>query len=187
MLGAMQPWQNFYVIMGSGAAALIGIQFLVTTLLSSRPAPAVEEGIAAFGTPTVVHLSVIVLVSGIMTAPWPSTFGMWCSLCATSVAGLAYSCLVYFRARRQRVYEPLMEDWVWYVILPLLAYAALALTTVALRRSGNALFYVAASVLAILFIAIHNSWDTVTHIVVTMPVADASSQAASSTGQKPQS
>ena len=50
-------WENFYVIVGSAGAALIGIQFVVITLIADmRPRPPADS-IGAFGTPTVVHLA----------------------------------------------------------------------------------------------------------------------------------
>src|SRR5690348_7749139 len=61
--GLMTPfagWENFYVIVGSSAGALIGLQFVVITLLSGRPAgPGQQEAGAAFGTPTIVHFTMV--------------------------------------------------------------------------------------------------------------------------------
>ena len=67
---ALTAWQNFYVIIGSSAAALTGLQFVVIVLgagtnwIPSLPAT------RAFGTPTVVHFCAVLLVSAILTAPW---------------------------------------------------------------------------------------------------------------------
>jgi hypothetical protein len=33
----MSGWENFYVIVGSSAGALIGLQFVVMTLIATRP------------------------------------------------------------------------------------------------------------------------------------------------------
>ena len=33
----LAAWQNFYVIMGSSAGALIGLQFVVLSLVASKP------------------------------------------------------------------------------------------------------------------------------------------------------
>jgi hypothetical protein len=53
----LSRWENYYVIVGSAAAALIGIQFVVITLIGSLQQRTSAESIRAFGTPTVVHLS----------------------------------------------------------------------------------------------------------------------------------
>lgn len=70
-ISAFAGWENFYVIVGSSAGALIGLQFVVLTLISSRPimrGDAQQAG-DAFATPSVVHFAVVLLLSAIMSAP----------------------------------------------------------------------------------------------------------------------
>src|ERR1051325_10286164 len=72
---ALSGWANFYVIVGSAAGALIGLQFVVLSLISSRPMAqdahedAAEAG-DAFSTPTIVHFGAVLGLSGILSAPW---------------------------------------------------------------------------------------------------------------------
>jgi|SRR5947209_11228119 len=163
----LAAWQNYYVIVGSAAAALIGIQFVVITLIAyiRRPAPA--ETVSAFGTPTVVHLAVALLISAVMSAPWSSLMPITVAVATCGLGGLAYGATVIVRARRQTDYQPVWEDWAWYLILPFTAYAALAVSAVFLSTNTElALFVIAGSALGVLLIAIHNAWDTITHIVV---------------------
>ena len=63
-------WENFYLIVGSGAGALIGIMFVVATLMAGFDTPPrVEQGIRVYITPTVFHFSVILVVSAISVVP----------------------------------------------------------------------------------------------------------------------
>ena len=62
----MSEWESFYVIVGSSGGALIGLQFVVITLIADRRALATRDSLSAFGTPTVVHLTVALIVSAIM-------------------------------------------------------------------------------------------------------------------------
>ena len=55
----LAPWQSFYVIVGSSAAALIGVQFVVMALIANRRTRATAEAIRAFATPNVVHLGAV--------------------------------------------------------------------------------------------------------------------------------
>lgn len=69
--GTLAGWANFYLITGTAAAALTGLQFVVQTLLSTdalRPVTSgdPEGGISAFGTPTVVHFSFALVVSAVL-------------------------------------------------------------------------------------------------------------------------
>jgi hypothetical protein len=60
-------WDNFYVIVGSSAAALTGLQFVVIAL--GAEARAIRgQTIGAFGTPTIVHFCAVLLVSAILSA-----------------------------------------------------------------------------------------------------------------------
>jgi len=78
---------------------------------------------------------------------------------------VTYAVIVVRRARRQTDYQPVLEDWLWYVVFPLVSYAVLVV--MALLLLGNpALFGIGAVTVLLLFIGIHNAWDTVTYIAV---------------------
>jgi hypothetical protein len=161
-------WESFYVIVGSSGGALIGLQFVVITLLADRQDLAKIGTLRAFGTPTVVHFVGALIVSAIMSAPWPSRVPLSAALGICGLCGLVYGAVTVQRARRQTDYMPVLEDWLWYTVLPCVSYAALTTAAVLLRTSPQpALFMSAASALALLLIGIHNAWDSVTHIVVS--------------------
>ena len=64
-------WNNFYVIVGSSAGALIGLQFVVIALIAELPrAQANQQAGAAFSTPSVVHFGVVLFLSALIAAPW---------------------------------------------------------------------------------------------------------------------
>src|SRR5438128_8992274 len=70
-------------------------------------------------------------------------------------------------ARRQTSYAPDAEDWFWYAGLPLVGYAGLLAAAILLAWHPTAsLFVIATTSLLLLFIGIHNAWDTVTYIAV---------------------
>jgi len=174
---ALSMWESFYVIVGSSGGALIGLQFVVITLLESRRRLADSESVGAFATPTVMHFAAALIVSAIMSAPWPSLFPASIALTACGLAGLAYSAIVVRRARHQTTYEPVFEDWIWYAILPVAAYGALALSVVFFMREHSQieLFVVGAAALTLLVIGIHNAWDSITHIVTSTQRSDGAS------------
>ncbi len=164
----LSSWESFYVIVGSSGGALIGLQFVVITLIADRRNLADAGSISAFGTPTVVHFAGALLVSAIMSAPWPSLVPVSVALGICGLGGLAYGAFVIRRARRQTGYTPVWEDWLWYAVLPCVTYAALTVTAALLRTNPRvALFVIGAVALGLLLIGIHNAWDTVTHIVVS--------------------
>ena len=168
------PWGNFYVIVGSSAAALIGIQFVVIALVANMRTLATADSIRAFGTPTVVHLGEALVVSALMSAPWASFSRASIALAACGLGGLGYAVMTIHRACRQTDYKPVWEDWCWYALLPCSAYAALAVAAILLSTTTRAaLFVIGAAALGLLLIAIHNAWDAVTHVVAAGPHGDA--------------
>jgi hypothetical protein len=166
---ALSAWQSFYVMVGSSGAALIGIQFVVITLIANMRQSTTADAVSAFGTPTVVHLASALLVSAIMSVPWPSLFPTSIALAMCGLGGLAYSAIVIRRARRQTYYKPEWEDWLWYALLPCSIYTIITLAALFLRTTTLlAMFVIGAAALGLLLIGIHNAWDTVTHIVVKL-------------------
>jgi hypothetical protein len=170
-------WQTFYVIVGSSGAALTGLQFVVMALVaesrSRSSSVKIETGeptIAAFSTPTIVHFCAVLLISAIMTAPWHGLSSVAVALGACGTAGLIYGLMVLRLARRQKAYRPVFEDWLWHTVLPLIAHALLLISAFALRRyPARVLFVIGATALLLLFIGIHNAWDTVTYIATGGP------------------
>jgi hypothetical protein len=75
--------------------------------------------------------------------------------------------LVIRRARRQTGYAPVWEDWLWHAAFPVLAYAALLVAALKLdAHTAPSLFVIGAAAVLLLYIGIHNSWDTVTYLAV---------------------
>lgn len=169
----LAAWQNFYVIVGSSAGALIGLQFVVITLIADLPGTGVAQASSAFGTPTIVHLGTALLLSAVLSAPWPTISSTIGSVAVAwglvGLAGLVYSAIVVRRMRLQTAYHPVFEDWLFHVLLPFAAYAALAVSAYSARsHAGGALFGVGAAALLLLFIGIHNAWDSVTYHVFSV-------------------
>jgi len=160
-------WENFYVIVGSSAGALTGLQFVVIALASESRRRATSGQLDAFATPTIVHFSGALLISAILSAPWPSLSAVAALLAIVGIWGIAYTALVFMRARRVVGYEPVLEDWIWHVTLPFLAYILLLVGAfMLLSYSTAALFMIGTMAMLLVIIGIHNAWDSVTFIVV---------------------
>lgn len=168
-MSALAGWENFYVIVGSSAGALIGLQFVVMTLIATRPlGPGRSQGADAFATPTIVHFGTVLLVSAIACAPWQTFLGVAISYRILGLLGTLYELVVIRRMRTQNVYKPVLEDWVFHALLPFVAYATLAASTwLSAPHAVEMMFGIAGAALLLLFVGIHNAWDAVTyHIFV---------------------
>lgn len=166
----LAAWSDFYLITGSAAAALTGLQFVVQTLIASdsvRPNSGGDpEGtIDAFGTPTVVHFSLVLLLSAVLCAPWPTYEGLRETLGVMGSGSLVYAFIVMRRALRQKNYVPVLEDWLWHIVLPAVAYTAVITAAMLFHRGADgSLFVLAAATLLLLCAGIHNAWDTVAYV-----------------------
>src|SRR5258705_9918210 len=164
---ALDGWENFYVIVGSSAGALIGLQFVVITLIADMP---ITRGYAqasdAFSTPSVVHFGVVLLLSAMVSAPWNELAIVAVLWGLVGLSGLVYVVIVARRLRTQTAYKPVFEDRLFHVLLPFASYATLAASACAARSHPRpALFLVGAASLLLLFIGLHNAWDAITYHV----------------------
>lgn len=167
-MSPLAGWESFYVVIGSSAAALTGLQFVVMTLVAETRQSNTPETIDAFGTPTIVHFCVALLLSAILSAPWHVLWHVGIAISAIGLAGLVYAGITIRRARRQTGYRPVFEDWLWHAALPAVAYAVLLAAGAVLGRNETpALFTIGAVSLVLVFIGIHNAWDTVTYVAAT--------------------
>jgi F0F1-type ATP synthase assembly protein I len=162
----LRAWESYYVIVGSSAAALTGLMFVVITLVveSRRRSGGALD---AFATPTIVHFCIALLVAAVISSPWHSLTPVSLVIGLIGLATSVYVGIVTRRARRQKDYKPVLEDWIWHVSLPIAAYATyiIAASTMA-RHPEAALFGVGAATLLLVFIGIHNAWDTVTYLAL---------------------
>jgi len=166
-MSELTDWNSFYVIVGSSAGALIGLQFVVIALIAETPdARADAQAGAAFSTPSVVHFAVVLLLSAIISAPWHTIGAVGVIWGLVGLSGIVYAIIVARRMRLQTAYRPVFEDWLFHALLPLAAYVILAVSAyVAQSHARPALFLVAVATLLLLFIGIHNAWDAVTYHV----------------------
>ena len=88
-------------------------------------------------------------------------------LCIGREPALCHSIIVLRRARHLDDYKPVFEDWLWYAVFPFLAYAAIVVAAIMLGDDPvPALFIVGGASVLLVFIGIHNAWDTVSHVTI---------------------
>jgi hypothetical protein len=160
----LDTWQNFYVIVGTAAATLTGLMFVVITLLAQILTSSSRSHITVFTTSNVFHFGAVLTTAGILSAPWQALWPAGLLLGLAGLAGVTYMLIVLWLARHRLDYQPVLSDWLWYTVLPLVSYAALVIAAIVLpSQPVPALFVIAAVTMLLLFIGIHNAWDVVTY------------------------
>jgi hypothetical protein len=179
-LPPIEAWDNFYVIVGSSAAGLTGLTFVVIALGSDRGMVRLP-GLRTFLTPIVMHFGTALWMSALLCIPGHSALSL--ALC-TGVTGAvlsAYGSATTYRMYRGRAtYHPVLEDWIWNATLPLLCYLALlAAGALLLRQAAAALYLIGGAALTLLFVGIHNAWDLAVWMTVERPSVQAQHDAGS--------
>jgi hypothetical protein len=173
-MSELAEWDSFYVIIGSAAGALIGLQFVVMTLIADRPSQYASEAGGAFATPTIVHFTVTLVLSALVRVPWHAPAPLMWVIMGIGIGGAAYLVAVLLRMKRQRAYRPEFEDWLFHLLLPLAAYLTFVVAaTVISTHLRDGLLIVAGAVLLLLIVGIHNAWDAVSYHVLVQKRSDA--------------
>jgi hypothetical protein len=165
-------WSNFYVMTGSSAAALTGLMFVVITLVTARsqPSPTNRDGISTFSTPTVMDFAAVLIVSAILVAPWHSLVFPGVCVALIGLWGLGYIFGVMLRTKRFTQYRADLEDWIWYTVLPLVAFAVILGGAIALELAAvKGLFAIGGGLVLLILIGIRNAWDVVTFLAIAGP------------------
>jgi len=166
-LMGLGAWENFYVIVGSSAAALTGLTFIVITIAADHRrdnSPGVRlKGLRAFITPTVVYFGTALWLSALMTVPRQTPLSLSLCIGITGVLGIIYcGRVIYWMFAVSSDYKPFLSDWVWNAILPPTAFALLVVAGILGTAHAAWLLYAVGGVtLLLLFVGIHNAWDVV--------------------------
>ena len=178
-LPLLSNWQNFYMIMGTAAATLTGLMFVVTTLIAGidTHASILNAAVSAFNTPTVVHFGTVLMLAGVLSAPWQTFSSVSLLLGLLGLGMVLYSIIVLRRMRRVPQYQSTLEDWLWYMAFPLLANALLIVAALVLAKNPSlALYIVGSAMMLLLLVGIRNAWDMVTFLAVERAHSDNKSQ-----------
>ncbi len=156
----LAEWDYFYVIVGSAAAGLTGLTFVVISLAAESERVSLL-GLRTFVTPTIVHFCAVLALAAHLSAPHQTVMSLCIGLAVAGVAGIVY---VGFVAAAMRgvatLYVPVGEDWTWNALIPALAYLGLlAMAIVCWRDVEGGLHGVAVISVVLLFTGLHNAWD----------------------------
>jgi hypothetical protein len=157
---AFHAWHDFYVLIGTGAATLIGAMFVVASIGASFLTEQSEPQIRAFMTPTVLHLSAVLIGSGLTMVPSLDWLVLGLCIGAGGFAGFIYSgAAAVWIARREEV---LLVDRLWYGLIPTIGYAVIVAAAVLVGLGApRGIETFAVGLVLLLIVSIRNSWDLI--------------------------
>jgi hypothetical protein len=158
----LENWRDFYVMIGTASGAIVGASFIVASLASG-----VKErnlGMRGFISPTAVHLASVLVGSAILSVPKIPPLAVALLLGTGGLAGLSYGIIVITRIWSLKLG---MEDWCFYALLPVLAYAALlGASLMIVLKIDDPLYVLAAAFVLLLIVGIRNAWDMATFLIM---------------------
>lgn len=159
-----EGWGEFYLLAGSAAAVLIGLIFVVVTLMQDRPRSSVLNSSKLYMGPVVLNVSFVLVLSAAALVPRISPSGFAAVSGAISLWGLARGTLVTVGIRALTgADQPHWSDVWFYGVIPTLLYVLLVGATFAIWSEQLwACPGVAAVITGLLLVTIRNEWDLVT-------------------------
>jgi hypothetical protein len=162
---ALAGWHEFYGLIGTAAATLIGAMFVVVSIGSGFLTPERAAAVRVFLTPTVIHLAAVLFACALSLVPSLGTACFVGLIGGAGVAGLLHSGHILFvRIWRHNVDH---GDRIWYAALPFAGYAVmLAAAAASCWRPAAGLDLLAAALALLLAAGIRNSWDMIVFLVI---------------------
>lgn len=158
----LEAWRDFYVMIGTASGAIVGATFVVASLASGMKERTL--GIRGFVSPTAVHLGSVLIGSAIMAVPAITAIEIALLLGLGGFAGAIYGIVVATRIWSLNLD---IADRVFYVCLPIVAYAMMLGAAIMLvLQIDSPLHVLAASLVLLLIAGMRNAWDMASFMIL---------------------
>ena len=169
----IHAWHDFYVLVGTASATLVGLMFVAATIGAQVFTESNRAGMRAFLSPTVVHFSAALFICILAAIPSQTWQTLAALLAACSLAGIAYSARVWMQLFVRRRFDVDVIDRVFYALIPVLGYLLILVGVfLLLKESAVGLDLLAAALITLLLAVIRNAWDMTIWIVIRTPVSE---------------
>jgi hypothetical protein len=165
----LHSWHSFYTMIGSAAAALLGLMFVALSLAMNLVNSDNKQNFDTFTTPNIVYFVSVILVAGVMLVPTYTLTMFYAVTLIGTVLGLGLA--IYFVRRDAltalRLGNFTWEDWCWICVMPIVSYVLLMAAAIcfATGRWPAAFSILPAATLALLMTAIANTWGIVIFVI----------------------
>ncbi len=160
-----EGWDDYFVLLGTAAAGLIGLLFVVVTLTTNFDRSRALRAGGIYMTPIAVHFGAVLSISACTLVPRLTAQQLAGLIAVFVVLGFSASmrtCLGIADFRRNED-PPHWSDFWGYGAAPATAYLLLAAAAFGVwRRAEWAPYLMAAVLLVLLLVAIRNAWDLLT-------------------------
>lgn len=158
-----EGWENFFLMAGGAAAVLIGLIFVVISLMGDRPRSQVLDGSKIYMGPIVLGVSFVLALSAAALTPGIGRCAFAAITAVISIWGLVRGLMSTYKINQ---FTKVHWTDVWfYGVYPCAIYLVLGVVAIAFWRDWWWAHYgLAIAVIFELLLAIRNEWDLITWI-----------------------
>ncbi|HEY2707631.1 MAG TPA: hypothetical protein VGI95_06215 [Caulobacteraceae bacterium] len=160
-----EGWSDYFVLLGTAAAGLIGLLFVVVTLTGNFERSRALKAAGIYMTPIAVHFGAVLSISATTLVPHltpPQNGILIVVLALIGLAAATRTCLGIVDFHKG-VDPPHWSDFWGYGAAPALAYLLLCGVAAAIwAQTAWAVYALALLLLVLLLVAIRNAWDLIT-------------------------
>jgi hypothetical protein len=160
MFEPLQHWHEFYMLLGTGAAALVALQFVAASVGAGYLSFEQSAGTRTYMTPVIVYFSAVLFACAAGLIPWHTPASFAVALGIASVVGALYAAFVSVRVLRDGSGHIEFDDTICHGIVPPVAYAIGAASALMFQFGWpHAASALAVALLLLLAVNIRNAWD----------------------------
>ena len=166
---AVGPWQNFYILVGTASATLIGLLFISITFGSRLVTPESVAVARAFYDPVLTHFAQVLIVSCVMLMPTMTATIAGVALLVISAVRLFGMITIYRQtaAAAKRSNDIELSDWLSSIVIPGIAHLVQAASGIAFLADAQIAFTgLAAVALVVLINALYAAWEMIVWLAV---------------------
>jgi hypothetical protein len=154
----LEPWHEFYGLLGTAAAALVALLFVAASIGAGFLSTDRDSPTRIFTTPVVFHYTFVLFVSLIALVPIDTDRSLAIIIGISAAGALVYSIFILIRVLGRGL--PDIEDHIGYGASPPAGYAAtLAAAMFIWHHSVIGPPLLAGALIFLLLINIRNAWD----------------------------
>jgi len=159
-----EHWGEFYLLAGSAAAVLIGLIFIVVTLMQDRPRSTMLFGSKLYMGPVVLQMSFVLVLSAAALTPDITPRAMAAASAAVALWGLVrgVQSIIGISALKGEDSPHWTDVWFYGFIPTMLSLLLVAVAAGYWRGAEWAVNAMAVAITGVLLLAVRNEWDLVT-------------------------
>jgi len=156
---ALKEWRDFYLLVGTAGATLLGLLFVAVSLGAGYLTQERQAATRTFMSPVVIHFTSVFFLSAVALAPSHQATFFGVLIGATAVIGAAVSSYITMQVLRTDLTQ-YVQDYLAYGLLPALGYVALMVSAVLIDlEKAVGLDVLAGALLLLTIVNIRNAWD----------------------------